>query len=76
MKLKIKTNTNNYSVIIGKNISSKINRILLKEKIFSQKFLFVYDSKVPAKMIGSIVSKFNKKKVEKKKSFLLKKVKI
>ena len=67
MNLKVKTNINNYSVIIGKNLCSKINKIILKERIPSQKFLLVYDSKVPAKMIKSILSRFNKKKIEKKK---------
>ena len=67
MKLKIKTNINNYSVIIGKNLCSKINRIILNERIYSQKFLLIYDSKVPAKMIKSILSRFNKKRIEKKK---------
>ena len=67
MKLKIETNINNYSVIIGKNICSKINQMILNEKIYSQKFLLVYDSKVPIKMIKSIINRFNKKKVEKKK---------
>ncbi len=67
MKLKVKTDTNNYSVIIGKNLCSKINKIILNEKIYSQKFLLVYDSKVPTQMIKSIISKFNKKTVEKKK---------
>ena len=67
MKLKIKTSKNNYSVIIGKNICSKINQMILNERIYSQKFLLVYDSKVPIKMIKSIVSRFNKKKIEKKK---------
>ena len=59
MNLKVKTNLNNYSVIIGKNLRSKINRIILKERIHSQKFLLVYDSKVPAKMIKSIFNRFN-----------------
>ena len=67
MKLKIKTNINNYSIIIGKNLCPKINKIILNEKINSQKFLFVYDSKIPTKMIKSIVSRFDKKRIEKKK---------
>ncbi len=62
MKLKIKTNINSYSVIIGKNLCSKLNRIILNEKIYSQKFLLVYDSKVPIQMIKSIVGRFNKKR--------------
>ena len=67
MNLKVKTNIKNYSVIIGKNLCSKINKIILKEKIYSQKFLLVYDSKVPNQMIKSILRRFNKKKIEKKK---------
>ena len=67
MKLKVKTNINNYSVIIGKNLCSKINRIILNERIYSQKFLLIYDSKVPSKMIKSILSRLNKKRIEKKK---------
>ena len=67
MKLKVKTNINNYSVIIGKNLCSKINKMILNERIYSQKYLLVYDSKVPSQMVKSILGKFNKKKIEKKK---------
>ena len=76
MKLKVKTNINNYSIIIGKNLCSKIYKIILNERIYSQKFLLVYDSKVPGQMIKSIISRFKKDKIEKKKLFLMKKVKI
>ena len=67
MKLKVKTNVKNYSVIVGKNLHSKIDKIILNERIFSQKFLLVYDSKVPTQMIKSILSRFNNKRIEKKK---------
>ena len=67
MKLKVKTNINNYSVIVGKNLCSRINKIALDERIYSQKFLLVYDSKVPTRMIKSIVTRFNKKIIDKKK---------
>ena len=67
MKLKVKTNKNNYSIIIGKNLCSKIYKIILNERMYSQKFLLVYDSKVPTQMIKSITSRFNKDKIEKKK---------
>ena len=67
MKLKVKTSKNNYSIIIGKNLCSKIYKIILNERIYSQKFLLVYDSKVPAQMIKSIVSRFRKNEIEKKK---------
>ena len=59
MKLKIKTNINNYSVIIGKNLCSKINKLISNERIYSQKFLLVYDSKVPTQMIKSIKNRFD-----------------
>ena len=67
MKLKVKTNTNNYSIIVGKNLCSKINKIILEERIYPQKFLLVYDSKVPAEMIRSIVRRLSKRRIEKKK---------
>ena len=67
MKLKVKTNINNYSIIIGKNLCSKIYKIILNERMYSQKFLLVYDSKVPTQMIKSIISRFNKNRIEKKK---------
>ena len=67
MKLKVKTKINNYSVIVGKNLCSKIDKIILNEKIYSQKFLLIYDSKLPTQMIISILSKLNKKIIEKKK---------
>ena len=67
MKLKVKTNINNYNIVIGKNLCSKINKIILNERIYSQKFLIVYDSKIPAQMIKSLISRFNKNIIEKKK---------
>ena len=67
MKLKVKTNINSYSVIIGKNLCSRISKIILDERIYSQKFLLIYDSRVPTRMIKSILSRFNKKIIVKKK---------
>ena len=67
MKLKVKTNINNYSIIVGKNLYPKINKIILNERMYSKKFLLIYDSKVPTQMIRSIVSRFSKRRIEKKK---------
>ena len=67
MKLKVKTNVNNYSVIVGKDLCSKIDKIILSERINSQKFLLVYDSKVPSQKIRSIINSFKKGRIEKKK---------
>ena len=69
MKLKVKTKINNYSVIVGKNLCSKVNKIISNERIYSKKFLLIYDGNVPTQMIKCIVNKFNKKKIEKKKIF-------
>ena len=63
MKLKVKTNKNSYSVIVGKNLCSKIDKIILNERIRSQKFLLIYDSKVPTQMIKSILRRFYKKEI-------------
>ncbi len=69
MKLKVKTKINNYSVIVGKNLCSKVNKIISNERIYSKKFLLIYDSNVPTQMIKRIVNTFNKKRIEKKKIF-------
>ena len=69
MKLKVKTKINDYSVIVGKNLCSKVNKIISNERIYSKKFLLIYDSNVPPRMIQSIVNTFNKKRIEKKKIF-------
>ena len=55
MKLKVKTKINDYSVIVGKNLCSKVNKIISNERIYSKKFLLIYDSNVPPRMIQSIV---------------------
>ena len=67
MKLKVKTKINTYSVVVGKNLCSKVNKIISNERIHSKKFLLVYDSKVPAKMVNTILNRFNKKRIEKRK---------
>jgi len=67
MKLKVKTKINNYSIIVGKNLCSKVNKIIYNERIYSKRFLLIYDSNVPTQMINSILSKFDKKRIEKKK---------
>ena len=67
MKLKVKTKINSYSVVVGENLCSKVNKIISNERIYSKRFLIVYDSKVPAKMVNSILNKFNKKRIEKRK---------
>ena len=56
-------------MIVGKNLCSKVSKIISNERIYSKKFLLIYDSNVPTRMIQSIVNTFNKKRIEKKKIF-------
>ena len=76
-RLKIQTSTSKYSIYIGTNFSNKINTILNNEKIFFNKALIIYDSKIKIKDVSKITSKLKKKEVfiykfesnEKSKSF-------
>ena len=76
-RLKIQTSSNKYSIYIGTNLSNKIKTILDNEKIFFNKVLIIYDSKIKLKEISKIKLKLKKKNVfvykfvsnEKSKSF-------
>ena len=48
-KIKINTTTKNYSIIIGENLISKIDQILVNNRIFFDKCLIVIDNKIPKK---------------------------
>ena len=61
-KLKIQTLTSKYSIYIGSNFSNKINTILNNEKIFFNKALIIYDSKIKIKEVSKIILKLKKKK--------------
>ena len=57
-KLKIQTSTSKYSIYIGSNFSNKINTILNNEKIFFNKALIIYDSKIRINEVSKIILKF------------------
>ena len=61
-RLKIQTSTSKYSIYIGTNFSNKINTILNNEKIFFNKALIIYDSKIKIKEVSKIILKLKKKK--------------
>ena len=45
--LPIRTKSKNYKIYIGKNIISKINKIVINENIKFKKTLIVVDKKIP-----------------------------
>ena len=54
IKLNINTETQNYSIVIGKNLCSKTLQILKSNFIYFKKCLLVVDNNVPKKFISSI----------------------
>ena len=58
--ISINTKNSNYNIIIGANLINDINKIFKKNKINSEKYLIVYDSKVPFKIINTLKKKINK----------------
>ena len=55
--ISINTKNSNYNIIIGANLINDINKIFKKNKINSEKYLIVYDSKVPFKIINTLKKK-------------------
>ena len=70
-RLKIQTSSNKYSIYIGTSISDKIKTILNNEKIFFNKVLIIYDSKIKFKEVLKIKLKLRKKIIKKCISFWL-----
>ena len=48
-KIKIKTNTKNYSIIIGRGLIGKIDKILKTNELKFDKCLIVADKNIPPK---------------------------
>ena len=65
IKLKIKTKTQNYPIIIGSNLVSKISKLTKNESIDFNKCLLIIDKNVPKKMINKVNQAFNQKKIYK-----------
>jgi len=59
-KILINTKNSNYNILVGSSLISKIGLILKKYSIKSEKFLIVYDSKVPLKKIHLLKKNFKK----------------
>ena len=63
IKLKIKTKTQNYPVIIGFNLISKLSSIIKNQSIDFNKCLLIVDRNVPKKMINKINQALTQKKI-------------
>ncbi len=61
IKLIVKTNTHNYPIVIGSNLTSNIGKIIKKNSIKFKSCLFVVDSKVPKQLVFKIKKSFKKK---------------
>ena len=61
MKLNIKTKSENYPIIIGSNIISKIQSILQSNNFFFEKSLIIYDTKVPKNKLNILKKKIKSK---------------
>ena len=56
-KILINTEDSNYNIFVGSNLIAKFNKIVKKSKINSKKFLIIYDSKIPLKIINDLKKK-------------------
>ena len=65
IKLKVKTKSENYPIIIGSNIVKDLALYLSKNSINFNQCLLVIDKKVPNKMILKITKSLKKKKISK-----------
>ena len=63
IRLKVKTNSGNYPIIIGLNLLPKFSNFLYQNSIKFEKCLLVVDKNVPRKKIGQIKKVLKKKKV-------------
>ena len=59
IKLIIKTQSQKYSVLIGRNLVIKISNLIAKNITSSNKYLLVVDKNIPDKMIKKIKNSFN-----------------
>ncbi len=65
IKLKVKTKSENYPIIIGTNICKDLTFYLKKNSINFQKCLLIIDTKVPKKMVLKITKSLKGKKISK-----------
>ena len=60
-KIIISTANSKYEILIGSNLINKLDKILKSKLPESEKYLIVFDSKVPFKMIKKLKQKIKKK---------------
>ena len=63
IKLRIKTKTQNYPLIIGSNLILKLSSLIKNQSINFNKCLLIIDKNVPKKMVNKINQAFRQKKV-------------
>ena len=63
IKLNIRTKTQNYSMIIGSNLTKKISKILNSNSLIFKNCLLVVDSKIPRRKIFEIKKSLKNKKI-------------
>ena len=56
IKLQVKTATQDYPIIIGKNIFNKLNRLLRENSISFNQCLVVLDTNIPKKITNEILN--------------------
>ena len=62
IKLQVTTATQDYPIIIGKNIFNKLNRLLRENSISFNQCLVVLDTNIPKKITNEILNFLPKKK--------------
>ncbi len=62
-KINIKTTTKNYSILIGRNLINKIDKIIIDHKITFEKCLIVVDKNIPIKFKKILYERLKKKKL-------------
>ncbi len=62
-KINIRTNTKNYSILIGRNLINKINQILKDSNITFEKCLVVTDKNIPHTFKKTLFKKLKSKKI-------------
>tara|TARA_B100000902_G_scaffold184784_1_gene177322 strand:- start:454 stop:717 length:264 start_codon:yes stop_codon:yes gene_type:complete len=65
IKLKIKTKTENYPIIIGSNLINNLGSYLNKNSIIFNQCLLIIDKNVPVKLISKITKSLKRKKIYK-----------
>ena len=62
-KINIKTNTKNYSILVGRNLINEINKILKVNNIIFEKCLVVTDKNIPNTFKKTLFKKLKSKKI-------------